>query len=90
LIRLTLKLSRSGAGLDFLGRAKEINLAIPAFLTIFSQKGNETIKFWYSAAELLCGAAVLAFLTWIFFWLNLDIATTIPGYMLCCCPCGAE
>ncbi len=70
------------AGLDFLGRAKEINLAIPAFLTIFNQKSNGTIKFWCSAAELLYGAAVLAFLTWIFFWLNLDIATTIPGYLI--------
>ncbi len=82
MIGLTLKLSRSGAGLDFLGRAKEINLAIPAFLTIFNQKSNGTIKFWCSAAELLYGAAVLAFLTWIFFWLNLDIATTIPGYLI--------
>jgi PAS domain S-box-containing protein len=39
-------------------------------------------QFWYSAAELLFGAAALAFLTWICFWLKLDIATTVPLYMI--------
>jgi PAS domain S-box-containing protein len=36
----------------------------------------------YSAAELLFGAAALAFLTWICFWLKLDIATAVPVYMI--------
>jgi K+-sensing histidine kinase KdpD len=40
------------------------------------------MKFWHSAAELLFGATPLAFLTWICFWLQLDIATTIPAYMI--------
>jgi len=38
-------------------------------------------QFWYSA-ELLFGAAALAFLTWICFWFKLDIATTVPLYMI--------
>ncbi len=57
--------------------AKEMNLRIRFFL----EKFNIT-KFWYSVVELLCGAAALAFLTWICFWLQLDIATTIPAYMI--------
>ena len=43
---------------------------------------NHYRQFWLSVAELLCGAAALAFLTWIFFWLQLDIATTVPAYMI--------
>ena len=39
-------------------------------------------EFWYSAAELLLGVAALAFLTWICFWLRLDIGTTVPIYMI--------
>jgi PAS domain S-box-containing protein len=39
-------------------------------------------QFWHSAAELLFGATALAFLTWICFWLQLDIGTTIPAYMI--------
>ena len=35
-----------------------------------------------SAAELLLGAAALALLTWICFWLQLNIATTVPLYMI--------
>jgi PAS domain S-box-containing protein len=38
-------------------------------------------EFWRATAELLVGVAALAFLTWICFWLQLDIATTIPAYM---------
>jgi PAS domain S-box-containing protein len=43
---------------------------------------NQMAKLWYSAAELVCGAAAVAFLTWICFWLQLDIATTVPLYMI--------
>jgi K+-sensing histidine kinase KdpD len=43
---------------------------------------NRIQQFWHSAAELLFGAAALAFLTWICFWLQLDIATTVPAYMI--------
>jgi len=43
---------------------------------------NHYRQFWLSVAELLCGAAALAFLTWIFFRLQLDIATTVPAYMI--------
>jgi PAS domain S-box-containing protein len=43
---------------------------------------NHYRQFCLSVAELLCGAAALAFLTWIFFWLQLDIATTVPAYMI--------
>jgi K+-sensing histidine kinase KdpD len=43
---------------------------------------NQMATLWYSAAELVCGAAALAFLTWICFWLQLDIATTVPLYMI--------
>jgi hypothetical protein len=43
---------------------------------------NHYQQFWHSVVELLCGAAALAFLTWIFFWLQLDIATTVPAYMI--------
>jgi hypothetical protein len=39
-------------------------------------------QFWQSAAELLLGTVALAFLTWICFWLKLDIATTVPLYMI--------
>ena len=39
-------------------------------------------RFRDSAAELLLGATALAFLTWICFWLRLDIATTVPLYMI--------
>jgi two-component system, LuxR family, sensor kinase FixL len=39
-------------------------------------------QIWHAAAELLFGAAALAFLTWICFWLELDIATIIPVYMI--------
>jgi PAS domain S-box-containing protein len=39
-------------------------------------------QFWHSAAELLLGVAALALLTWICFALQLDIATTIPAYMI--------
>jgi PAS domain S-box-containing protein len=38
-------------------------------------------QFWHSAAELLFGAAALAFFTWVCFWLQFDIATTVPLYM---------
>jgi hypothetical protein len=43
---------------------------------------NHYRQFWLSVAELLCGAAALAFLTWVFFRLQLDIATTVPAYMI--------
>src|ERR1700738_1453001 len=43
---------------------------------------NRNQEFWHSAAELLLGAAALAFLTWICLWLQLDIATTVPTYMI--------
>jgi PAS domain S-box-containing protein len=43
---------------------------------------NYNQQFWQPVAELLFGAAALAFLTWICFWLQLDIATTVPLYMI--------
>src|ERR1700737_1032138 len=43
---------------------------------------NRNQEFWHSTAELLVGAAALAVLTWICFWLQLDIATTVPTYMI--------
>jgi hypothetical protein len=39
-------------------------------------------QFRDSAAELLLGATALAFLTWTCFWPQLDIATTVPLYMI--------
>jgi K+-sensing histidine kinase KdpD len=39
-------------------------------------------QFRRSAAELLLGVAALALLTLICFWLQLDIATTVPAYMI--------
>jgi PAS domain S-box-containing protein len=43
---------------------------------------NYNQQFWQPLAELLFGAAALAFLTWICFWLQLDTATTVPLYMI--------
>ena len=42
-------------------------------------KGNR--QFWHAAAGLLVGRAALAFLTWICFWLQLDIATTAAPFI---------
>jgi len=39
-------------------------------------------EFWLAAAELLLGTAALALFTWICFRLKLDIATTVPLYMI--------
>ncbi|HXO90962.1 MAG TPA: ATP-binding protein [Stellaceae bacterium] len=43
---------------------------------------NYNQQFWQPLAELLFGAAALAFLTWICFWLRLDTATTVPLYTI--------
>jgi len=43
---------------------------------------NRTTKFWRPLAETLLGSALLAFLTWICFLLNLRIATTVQIYLV--------
>src|ERR1700730_4849539 len=60
--------------------------ACPGMLINYNQ------QFWQPLAELLFGAAALAFLTWICFWLRLDTATTVRSIRSswCCCPSGAE
>ena len=50
--------------------------ACPGMLINYNQ------QFWQPLAELLFGAAALAFLTWICFWLRLDTATTVPLYTI--------
>ena len=43
---------------------------------------NQSTKFSRLVAELLLGGAAVAFLTWICFQLKLNIATTVPLYMI--------
>jgi len=43
---------------------------------------NQTTKFWRPLAETLVGGAVLGFLTWICFQLELGIATAVPIYLI--------
>jgi len=43
---------------------------------------NQDTKFWRPLAETLLGGVLLAFVTWICFQLKLDIATTVPIYMV--------
>jgi K+-sensing histidine kinase KdpD len=43
---------------------------------------NQTTKFWLPAAEILLGATVLAVLTYVGLWLDLNLATASLAYLI--------